>query len=174
MSQNPAKEDVDEQSTQHYCCVVIPGLVEINGPWKVLPPGIHDATMDEIKQTFATNEVRTFLFEGFVRGVEALARAGCLTLYLDGSFVTEKPNPGDYDVCWDAVGVNVNQLDPVLLDFSQLRKAQKQKFGGEFFPSGFSAHGTQPFMDFFQIDKYTGNRKGILRVNLTAKRSASP
>jgi len=41
--------------------------------------------------------------------------------------VTVKRRPGDFDVCWDATEVNLKLLDPVLLDFSDARAAQKSK-----------------------------------------------
>lgn len=64
----------------------------------------------------------------------ALNRAGCSRVYIDGSFVTVKREPGDYDACWDIDGVNVEALDSVFLDFSKGRAAQKRKYFGEFSP----------------------------------------
>src|SRR5579864_7933526 len=43
--------------------------------------------------------------------------AGCSRVYIDGSFVTVKREPGDYDACWDIDGVNVEALGSVFLDF---------------------------------------------------------
>lgn len=143
---------------------MIPVLININGAWDVLPPGIHDATLSEIENRFATNDKRKRLFDGFKKGVKFLTTAGCSNIFLDGSFVTAKPEPWDYDVCWNPVGVDVNKLDPVLLDFRNGRKNQKLKFLGEFFPSSSRANGQSTFMDFFQTDRYTGRKKGIIRV----------
>jgi len=36
---------------------MIPALININGVWDVLPPGIHDATLSEIENRFATNDM---------------------------------------------------------------------------------------------------------------------
>lgn len=146
---------------------MIPGFVDIDGAWQVLPPGIHDATMEEIERRFATNNLRRDLFEGFKRGVEALRRAGCKVVFLDGSYVTEKDRPGDFDACWDPSGVDHRKLDPVLLDFSQKRRRQKLKYGGEFFPSSTRADGIRTFVEFFQTDRHTGKPKGIIRLRLT-------
>lgn len=143
---------------------MIPSFVDIGGPWNVLPPGVHDATLKEVEARFTTSDYRKHLFSGFRSSVMALRRAGCRKIYLDGSFVTEKPIPGDYDVCWDSVGVNTAKLEPVLLDFSNKRKKQKERFYGEFFPIHLLADGTHVFLDFFQIDKYTGNTKGIICI----------
>jgi hypothetical protein len=123
--------------------------------------------MEEIERRFATSDVRRDLFEGFKRGVEALRRAGCKMVFLNGSYVTEKERPGDFDACWDPLGVDPGKLDPVLLDFSDNRRRQKMKYGGEFFPSSATADGTRTFVEFFQTDKHTGKPKGIIRVRFT-------
>jgi len=98
--------------------------------------------------------------------VDALWLAGCMTVYLDGSFVAGKPNPGDFDACWDTAGVDDSRLDPVLLDFSNRRRAQKQKFRGELFPASAPAAPGSAFIEFFQTDSHTGRKKGILRIRL--------
>ena len=149
---------------------MIPDLVDIGSPWPVLPPGVHDATMDEIERRFATNDRRRRLFAGLQKGVDALREAGCKTIYLDGSFVTGKPQPEDFDACWDTKGVDDTRLDPVLLDFDNKREKQKRTFGGEFFPSGALAAGQRTFVEFFQMDSYTGDTKGIIRVQLRRAR----
>ena len=152
-------------STQQYSCVMIPDFVDVGGPWKVLPPGVHNATLEEVAARFATSGHRKRLFFGFRNGVEALRKAGCRKIFLDGSFVTAKPIPADFDVCWDPMGVDTAKLEPVFLDFSDGRKKQKELFHGEFFPVSFIANGKNFFFDFFQIDKYTGNAKGIICVS---------
>jgi hypothetical protein len=104
---------------------------------------------------------------GFHRGFEALKRAGCRRAYIDGSFVTVKSEPGDYDACWEIEGVNVEALDPVFLDFSNRRAAQKLKYSGEFFPAQMPEGASgKVFLEFFQTDKETGRSKGIVGVDL--------
>jgi hypothetical protein len=153
---------------------MIPDFVDIGGPWKVLSPGVHIATLKEIEGRFATSDHRKNLFLGFKKGVTALREAGCRTIFLDGSFVTEKPLPGDYDVCWDPIGVDIAKLEPVFRDFSDKRKKQKEIFYGEFFPSTLLADGKHFFFDYFQIDRHTGNAKGIicLRFSTSKKKRA--
>jgi hypothetical protein len=146
---------------------MIPGGVDVNGIWDVLPPGVHSATLEEVEARFATTHVRKNLFDGFLRGVESLRNAGCRVVFLDGSFVTEKATPGDFDACWDPIGVNPGELDPVLLDFSENRRRQKAKYGGEFFPSSAKADGTRTFEEFFQVDTHSGKPKGIIRIRLS-------
>jgi hypothetical protein len=132
-----------------------------------LPPGVHDATWDEIVAAFATNARRTALLEGLLAALRSLKTAGCTRAYLDGSFVTAKDQPGDFDGCWEAAGVDPEALDPVLLDFIHPRTAQKAKYSGELFVASSAADpaGTA-FLEFFQTDKITGNRKGIIAIDL--------
>jgi hypothetical protein len=146
---------------------MLPSFIRVPGaPYAVLPPGIHWATMEEVAARFAISPRRGWLYEGLIRAVEVLAGAGCRHLYLDGSFVTAKESPGDYDGCWDPTGVIAARLDPVLLDLSNGRAAQKQKYRGELFIADLAdrPHGT--FLEFFQIEKYTGAAKGIVGVRL--------
>ncbi|MBL8234415.1 MAG: hypothetical protein JNL98_38310 [Bryobacterales bacterium] len=92
-------------------------------------------------------------------------------VYLDGSFVTTKRHPGDFDACWDIQGVDEDMLDPVFWDFSDGRAAQKRRFGGEFFPAQLPEGATgRAFVEFFQVNKLTGARKGIVAVRLRGGR----
>ena len=143
---------------------MIPELIDIGAPYKVLPLGIHDATLEEIKTKFAYNDIRKQLFKGFLDCIKSLKFANCRVVYVDGSFVSDKDNPGDYDLCWDTHGTDTTKLDPVFFDFSDKRKNQKIKYKGESFPSSFKADGKNTFLDYFQIDKYTGNQKGIIKL----------
>lgn len=87
-------------------------------------------------------------------------------MFLDGSYVTEKKIPGDFDACWEPSDVDHRTLDSVLLDFSHNRRQQKLKYGGEFFPSSVKVDGTRTFVEFFQVDRHTGKPKGIIRIRL--------
>ncbi len=145
---------------------MIPELIDIKSIWNVLPEGVHDSTLEEIEKSFAYNQKRKQLFEGFKKGVNSLKRAGCRTVYLNGSFTTSKSIPGDFDACWDPIGVDARKLNPVLLDFNNKRKKQKEMFGGEFFPSTAYADSTRTFVEYFQTDKDTGKIKGIICIQL--------
>ena len=145
---------------------MIPELVEIGGPYKVLPDGVHVATLNEVEEAFATNEHRRKLFNGLKAAISAFKKAGCKTILVDGSFVTDKEKPGDYDACWYTDNVDIGKLDPVFFNFDNKREKQKYKYLGEFFPSSTLADGSNTFEDYFQRDKYTGKKKGIICINL--------
>jgi hypothetical protein len=149
---------------------MIPSLIEITGsPWNVLPPGVHTAGLVEIKEVFAINRRRRDLFAGLLAAAASLQQAGCGTIYLDGSFVSAKPRPGDYDACWDPAGVDPRLLNPIFRKFGNERAAQKAAFQGEFFPSTLRENtSNRSFMQFFQVDRHTGATKGILSISLVS------
>lgn len=132
-----------------------------------LPAGIHAETWDELVARYGTSARRLSLLAGLKQALDSLRAAGCQRAYVDGSFVTEKADPQDFDGCWEVTGVDPGSLDPELLDFSNRRAAQKARYGGEMFPADLSADpaGTR-FVDYFQQDKTTGKPKGIVALDL--------
>ena len=132
-----------------------------------LPPGIHPASWSEVVQRFGTSDRRNWLLTGLLSASQALRSAGCSTVYLNGSFVTAKERPDDFDGCWEASGVGAHLLDPVLLDFRAGRWSQKVKYYGELFPAlGVETSSGKSFLDFFQSDRDTGSAKGIVSIDL--------
>ena len=130
-----------------------------------MPAGIHLATWQQIEERFGMTEKRKGLLVGLKAALEALQKAGCEIVYLNGSFVTSKENPDDFDGCWDVDSVSLDLLDPVLMNFSKKQAAQKKKYGGELFPNLPETSG-QVFLDLFQTDKSTGDPKGIIAIDL--------
>ena len=128
-----------------------------------LPPGVHGATWNEIMDRYAINESRRRLLNGLRAALDSLRGAGCKRVFLNGSFVTAKEVPADFDACWDARGVDAERLDPELLDFRHGRAAQKARYGGELFPALMAAApGGMVFLDYFQRERGTGEPKGIV------------
>lgn len=145
---------------------MIPHFIDdANLLWPILPPGIWDSDIDELEAKFATNNRRRELFTGLKNSLQNLFTAGCLQVFLDGSYVTEKPLPNDFELCWDTNYVDPDILDPVFLIFDNGREQQKAKYLGEFFPAlMIEGNSGKPFLDFFQIDKHSGQQKGIIRL----------
>lgn len=93
-----------------------------------------------------------------------LAVVGCSRVWINGSFVTAKEEPGDFDAVWDPTGVDLDQLDQIFFDFADGRRAQKQRFGGELLPNVVESGSGLIFADFFQGERDTG-RKGIVVID---------
>jgi hypothetical protein len=109
---------------------------------------------------------RTQLLAGMKEALDELKIAGCPRAYIDGSFVTDKVRPGDYDLCYEARGVDPMLLSPVFFDFNAKRAAQKARYGGELFPASFPAAAGYNYFQFFQQDSETGGSKGIVALDL--------
>lgn len=132
---------------------------DVNGN---LPSGIHLATLDEVKKRYAYSPLRKHLFDGLVKLARSLRSSGCKTLFVDGSYITNKVDPGDYDAVWEPDGVD-NTIDPLLRSGWNL-KAIRQKYGGDVFcrmPDILD----KDHVEFFQSDRF-GNAKGIIKMDL--------
>lgn len=130
-----------------------------------LPPGVHEALWDEVAGRFGGNSRRAWLMDGLLAACRDLSAAGCRELLLDGSFVTAKAMPGDYDATWETTGVDVEILDPVFLDATNGFAAARARYLGDLFPTSDVAKPGVPFLDFFQTDR-DGVEKGVVLVDL--------
>jgi hypothetical protein len=115
-----------------------------------LSAGIHTTTWSEFELRFGVTAHRQKLLEGLALAIENLTLAGCLEIFIDGSFVTAELHPNDFDACWNPDNVSSKLIDPVLIDFSKKRSAMKAKFGGELFLMTLPAtRDGKPFIQFF-------------------------
>lgn len=132
-----------------------------------MPPGIHRASWDEMESRFGGTPWRNALLLGLREALESLKRAGCRRAYVNGSFITAKETPADFDACWESGSVDLAALDPVLLDFAEDRRAQKRRFRGELFPADLA---TKPegisILEFFQRERIPGFAKGVVQIEL--------
>ena len=101
------------------------------------------------------------------RLIRHLRSVNCKSHFVNGSFVTIKEKPNDYDACWNVVGVKFEQIDPILLHADEAGKqAMQRKYGGDIRPDQFSPtelDGT--YLEFFQLDR-DGSAKGIVELSL--------
>lgn len=123
-------------ATQQIRFVMIPPFDERGN----LPPGIHKATWNEVEIRFGQSPKRRFLLTGLREALTSLQRAGCHTAYLNGSFTTAKEEPGDFDACWAPMGVDLEILDPLFLDFSNGRQAQSNASAASCSPQTWSSN----------------------------------
>ena len=101
-----------------------------------LPPGIHDVSWQDFCERFGYTVHRKLLLDGLASALKDLSVAGCKMVYIDGSFVTNKEVPGDYDLCWSIDSVVPEKLNPVFLNFSPPgRTKMKDQYKGDLFPA---------------------------------------
>lgn len=150
---------------QLYCWVVIPRLVtEVGHSAQILPVGLHYVSLREFRDVFAFNPYRAWLFEGLKAACHDLRVAGCARIFIGGSYVTSKPDPGDYDACWDPVGVSAD-LDTILYDENMLLE-RRQRYRGDLLIGGCAPGSSGEFFRFLARDKVSGEERGMIGIKL--------
>ena len=133
----------------------------------LLPLGLHEATIPEIRSALGFTERRERLIDGLERFVRIWSESGFLEYsVIDGSFATAKPEPGDIDVL---LVLNIDALSSRPADFRYLavshsygRDFTKLEFGCEaFIVTG--QDDLDGWLDFFGTDRL-GRRRGLIRL----------
>lgn len=150
----------------------------------VLPKGIYDCTIEEVYERFGSmNNYRKKRWEKFLLYFKKLKNAKVAeAIIIDGSFVTDKSNPGDIDIVVhlkpEMLKINANDILKDLFD----RVNNTLVYRIEVFPH-FKNHDAfkNDFSEYFQyirpnvakkrgmvnsIDHNRNYHKGIVRVNL--------
>ena len=132
-----------------------------------LPPGIHKTTWVEFQERYGYNQKRVWLLIGLRMLLAELSNVDCKSVYIDGSFVTDKEIPGDYDLCWKMDGVIVEDLDPLLLNYTaEGKRLIEEKYRGDIRGAEFSVKETgATYLEFFQHDR-NGIAKGVIEIEL--------
>lgn len=135
-----------------------------------LVPGIHAITWQEFVAEFGYTNHRKNLIDGLKKAMNQLKTCNCKRVYIDGSFVTKKLTPGDWDGCYDSAEMDLVKLQeeyPVFFELRHPRAAQIAEFKGEIFPSSAKAdlYGTT-FLLFFQREKMHQSPKGNIELSL--------
>ena len=138
-------------------------------PDGLLPQGVHSADdWAELEGRFGGTTRRDELLKKLKMGLENLRDAGCSWVLLDGSFISDKPDPNDVDGCWEfSPQVDLSLINVAFVRLNTGDRAWlKAKYGMDFFIADMIEGGTgQPFSSFFQQDR-AGNPKGIVRLEL--------
>lgn len=149
---------------------MIPALDEITGG---LPPGDHMATVAEITKRFGFTPRRRWLLRGMRKALDAFWAAGIEEVFIDGSFCTSKPDPGDIDGYWIEPDPGVyDRIDRYWIDFTfvpiphlgKWRWPMWAEHGVEFFiHPAMDAAPNVGFPEFFRQDR-DGRPRGVIRI----------
>lgn len=135
-----------------------------------LPEGVHMMTWDEFQTEFSFSPRRQKLLQGLFAVIQILQECGCDAIYIDGSFVTDKLEPDDWDACFKGSLDAIYSLDrrdtDLVLDDIRKRDRQKEKYLGELYPPGVIAEKDMCYLDFFQCIKGSKAKKGIIKIAL--------
>lgn len=149
---------------------MIPAFDHLSG---ALPPGTYRATLEEINKRLGFTPRRRWLSKGLRAAVKAFWAAGIEEIYFDGSFCTEKPDPGDIDGYWVEPDPGVyDRIDAYWIDFEltlvpHMRKWKPRMWvdhGVEFFiHPAMRANSEMDFPSFFRRDR-DGQPRGVIQV----------
>lgn len=149
----------------------IPPLVSETG---ALPPGEHEASLDEVEDRFGSSSyVRRQLMIELRWLVKELRDRGADRIWIDGSFVTDKERPRDIDVVYrPGPGVNPATWNDILApgrarDLKKRHKIELFKHPLQVWDRG----RPQPIEEFFQIDR-NDVPKGIVVLSDDEEESA--
>lgn len=140
---------------------------ETNG---FLKEGIYETTFEEMENKLGFSKKRQKLLAAMKNLISYCRCLQCDILHIDGSFVSNKIAPADYDACWDTTAANRNDVLRVVEQslLNSDSETQKEDFGGEIYPafdkSPFN-HG-QTILEYFQTIKDSDERKGIIKLKL--------
>lgn len=86
-------------------------------PYSLLPPGLHTATLREVKKAFVddfpNSQMRRSIFSGFLNLLTDIVNARLVGYYiLNGSYVTGNPAPKDMDTVAVIDAVSLDRLNP--------------------------------------------------------------
>ena len=143
-----------------------------------LPEGVHDTTLETMRERFVINPQRTVLWERLQEFLRRAVATGKFShVYVDGGFITNKASPEDIDIILQtsaAYGAEAFQaMEPFFAEGIEAIYAKYSvhlHFWCEGFPGGLS-----DFRRFFQylrpqdaapLGLKEGARKGILRIKL--------
>ncbi len=138
-----------------------------------LPAGVHPAIWREFESRYDVTPRRHTLLQGLQAALGELRMAGCLQVYVGGSFLTSKPDPNDIDCCFDyAHDLDWPRLAAAdLLSTGDDCAAQRARYGCEFHFANMAItmfgpiQATITFLEFYQRNA-DGESVGILALDL--------
>lgn len=138
----------------------------------LLPAGIHDCTLDELKAGFGSfqgNDQRPRLFARFERFLAEVRVAGLVrSILVDGSFVTSKPDPNDIDLILTVASDHdfSGDLSPSAYNVLSKRRVHR-RYGFDLLVAREASVEYKRWTEFFQqVRLEPDRRKGILRLTI--------
>jgi hypothetical protein len=143
--------------------------VQLIGENGRLPDGIHPATLEELEGQFGTNHHRKKLVQELRRLLRLAGKFRFVTeIYIDGSFVTNKPDPEDMDIILGLVGLTEPPNPLEVRDRTRRVRALRRCAVGRLhvFPYHLEDAGLADMTDYFCSVRPEdgGGRKGIVRL----------
>jgi hypothetical protein len=141
----------------------------------LLPPGLHPKSLDEVRNicvdSFVKKERREILFGKFLDFLAFFSQTGLQAeLWIDGSFLSEKPEPGDIDLVFLVERSDVKAqpiaIQAILYDIFTVGNDMKYRFDCDvYFAYKDDINRIKYWEDWFGKDR-TGRQKGIISIQI--------
>jgi len=119
----------------------------------------------EFIQLFGSNDERKKNIENLFTVAAKLKRIGCNTVFVFGSFATQKEFPGDIDACFDISNIDVKIIEKNVSLFDKYERRRYHAYLKVHLPFFKINDADDELMQFLKKDK-DGNPRGIIKVNL--------
>jgi len=138
-----------------------------------LPPGVHDASLDEVKRLFGQfqrSDRRPKLFAKLEALIAQLKKEPFVKfLVVNGSFISSKPEPGDIDivVAIDAGVLQKAEWSPSEYNAISSRRLRRAYSGFDVLVAPVGGRTLDHYLELFsQIKGNPGAQKGLVRLSL--------
>jgi hypothetical protein len=137
-----------------------------------LPIGIHECSLAEIKTRFGSfqgSDRRPELFDKLIGYLsEAKISGVVISVVIDGSFATSKPDPNDIDLVLELKGDHNFAADLSPVEYNVVSKRHvHRRYGFDLLVARSGSAEYERWTEFFQqVRLEPGRRKGILRVRI--------
>lgn len=130
----------------------------------LLPEGIYEASISEIKERFSISAYRIALFDDFISFINNEIGNIDIPIFIGGSYLSDKPLPNDIEITI-AISLDFLQIEPLLgkklIELQSKHDWLKSHYRMDFYIS-FEIKGCNDFRQFFQyVGEKTANAKGI-------------
>jgi len=138
----------------------------------LLPVGIHQVTLDDIRQRFGRfqqNDRRPRLFEKLLELITAMKHSGLFErLLIDGSFVTAKEKPNDIDVIAVLRHGHNFERELSMIEYALIsRSLLQRRFGFDVIVAQTESAVYYKYVEFFsRVREAPDLRKGLLELKL--------
>ncbi len=135
----------------------------------LLPAGIHQASLAELKQRFAVferSDRRLRVFDRLANLLDEAKKSRIVQrVLIAGSLVTAKPEPNDFDCILVLDPTIVGRTLPPFQYNLVSRRMARRMFGGDIMPALDGSAALAEYVDFFQTTR-DGQRMGIVEIEL--------
>ena len=135
----------------------------------MLPEGLYDTSLPEIRRKLGFAERRATLIDGLARCLNYWGKLRVVeSVVMDGSFVTAKQEPDDIDLL--VVPLNDSVSGPAFTRLAQELERSEEEFREQFGCDPYLVDGSdteiyRQRLSFFSMDR-DGNVRGLLRLRM--------